>query len=811
MKHLVFLGALTASLFLGSCGKLPVRSRESFNDNWKFHPGDITGGEKPGFTDTEWRVLDVPHDWSIEGKFDINNPATPGGGALPGGIAWYRKSFEMPSAAKEKKVYIDFDGIYRNAEVWINGHSLGMRPNGYISCRYDLTPYLVFDHKKNVIAVRVDNSKQPNSRWYSGSGIYRNVWLVTANNLHIDHWGTFVTTPRVSKDSASVSITSIIKNENIKDEEFEIRTTLFTADSSRAGFDAKPMKLEANSNGQISQQITIPGPKLWSVDHPVLYRAVTQIYKKKKLIDEYITPFGVRYFSFDADSGFSLNGKRMKIFGVCNHHDLGALGSALNLRALERQLDMLKKMGCNGIRTSHNPPAPELLDLCDRMGFIVIDEAFDMWKKPKNPYDYHLDWDKWHARDLEDQLLRDRNHPSVFVWSIGNEIREQSYFPDGKEYPVDSSGLAIARELAGIVHKLDPTRPVIAALDQVEGKTNPVIQSGALDIIGYNYRHLVWKDAQRKWGKKPFIVTEAASAFESRGDYHMPSDKILRAGTSNQNLSEDFTASSYDNYSAVWGSTHEESLKEFFRLPFVAGTFIWTGWDYLGEPTPYTWPSRSSYFGLIDLAGFPKDAYYLYQSVWTKKPVLHLFPHWNWKNGQVIDIWAYYNNADEVELFLNDRSIGIRKKEHGDMHVMWRTIFEPGKITAVSRRNGKTVLTQEIRTSGEPFRIILSSDRKSIHKDGKDLAFVTVKILDDEGNLVPYASNLVKFSCTGEGVIAGVDNGFQASHDSFRAGSGKAYNGMCMLIVQSTRNGGKAKITATSEGLKEASLDIDVE
>jgi beta-galactosidase len=291
----------------------------------------------------------------------------------------------------------------------------------------------------------------------------------------------------------------------------------------------------------------------------------------------------------------------------------------------------------------------------------------------------------------------------------------------------------------------------------------------------------------------------------------MPSDKILRAGTSNQNLSEDFTASSYDNYSAVWGSTHEESLKEFFRLSFVAGTFIWTGWDYLGEPTPYTWPSRSSYFGIIDLAGFPKDAYYLYQSVWTNKPVLHLFPHWNWKNGQVIDVWAYYNNADEVELFLNDRSIGIRKKEHGDMHVMWRTIFEPGKITAVSRRNGKTVLTQEIKTAGEPFRIIMSSDRKSIHKDGKDLAFITVKILDDEGNLVPYASNLVKFNCTGEGNIAGVDNGFQANLDSFRASSGKAYNGMCMVIVQSAGNSGKVKTSASSEGLKEASLEIDVE
>jgi beta-galactosidase len=309
----------------------------------------------------------------------------------------------------------------------------------------------------------------------------------------------------------------------------------------------------------------------------------------------------------------------------------------------------------------------------------------------------------------------------------------------------------------------------------------------------------------------PFMATEAASAFESRGDYHMPSDKILRAGNGKQNRFDDFTASSYDNYSAFWASTHEESLKEFFRLPFMAGIFIWTGWDYLGEPTPYWWPARSSYFGIIDLAGFPKDAYYLYQSVWTNKPVLHLFPHWNWKNGQVIDVWAYYNNADEVELFLNDRSIGIRKKEHGDLHVMWRTIFEPGKITAVSRRNGKTVLTQEIKTAGEPFRISLSADRKSMHKDGKDLTFITVKILDDDGNMVPYATNLVKFSCTGEAVIAGVDNGFQANVDSFRAKSVKAYNGMCLVIMQSSTHSGTAKVTATSEGLKEASVEVNVE
>ncbi len=811
MRKVCWLFAIAWIFVMISCSPGSVREKASFNEAWKFHLGDTAGADQLNFDDSHWRKLDLPHDWSIEGKFDRHNPASPGGGALPGGVGWYRKSFEMPSRAKGKKIFIDFDGVYKNGEVWINGHYLGIRPNGYISYGYDITPYIKFDHEKNIISVKVDNSKQPNSRWYSGSGIYRNVWLITVNEVHIARWGTFVTTPDVNRDSALISLSCLVQNESSKEEKVEIRTTLYNADSMQVAVAHQPLVIAPGKNADISQQVYIRKPKLWSVTSPVLYKAVTRIYRDKKLLDEYETPFGIRYFSFDANKGFMLNGQSMKIYGVCQHHDMGALGAAIHVRALERQLQMLKEMGCNGIRTSHNPPAPELLDLCDRMGFVVIDEAFDMWKKPKNPFDYHLDWDKWYRQDLQDQVLRDRNHPSVVTWSIGNEIREQSYYPDGREYPPDSTGLSIAPELAGIVHKLDPTRPVIAALDQVDGKSNAVLESGAPDIIGYNYRHPFWKSVHRKWGNKPFMATEAASAFESRGDYHMPSDVIKRAGMGNQNLSPDLTASSYDNFSAVWASTHEESLKEFFSLDYMAGIFIWTGWDYLGEPTPYWWPARSSYFGIIDLAGFPKDAFYLYQSVWTNKTVLHLFPHWNWKTGQTIDIWAYYSNADEVELFLNERSLGVRKKQGNQMHVMWRTTFEPGKLTAVSRKNGKTVLTREIKTAGEPFRVVLSADRDTIRKDGRDLSYITVKILDDDGNLVPYASNLLKFKCTGEGSFAGADNGFQADTTSFGSDTRRAYNGMCMMIVRSGRKSGKMKVEVTSLGLKPGEMDISME
>jgi beta-galactosidase len=780
-----------------------------FDEGWHFHLGDVPGAENTAFNDAAWRRLDLPHDWSVEGKFSKDNPATPEGGALPGGIGWYRKTFTIPAADKNELFYIDFDGVYQKSTVWINGHQLGFRPNGYISFRYELTPYLNFGGS-NVIAVKVDNSVQPNSRWYSGSGIYRNVWLVkTSKVAAVQHWGTYFTTSNVSDTSATVNAEITVKAHG-----YEVETAIYDADGKKVNPTPSHRRItnvvlarpDTNSVHVVHQTYHISNPKLWSTDRPYLYTAVTHVYSingnsgQKKLEDDYTTTFGIRYFNFDPDKGFSLNGKPMKILGVCDHHDLGSLGAAINTRALERQLQMLKAMGCNGIRTSHNPPAPELLDLCDKMGFVVMDEAFDCWEWKKVKYDYHLYFKEWHKRDLEDQILRDRNHPSVIIWSIGNEIPQQS----------DTSALRVAPELAAIVHSLDRTRPITTANDRPD-TSNKIIKSGAIDLIGYNYHEYNYATFHDRYPGKKFIATETTSGLEMRGHYDMPSDSIriwppqwdkpFKGDSGNR-------VSAYDNVRPPWGSTHEATWKVMKKYDFLSGMFIWTGWDYLGEPTPYSWPSRSSYFGIIDLAGFPKDIYYMYQSEWTDKPVLHIFPHWNWTQGKLIDVWAFYNNADEVELFLNGKSLGVKKKQGDDLHIMWRVKYEPGTLKAVSRKDGKVVLTREIHTAGPAAKIELIADRKDIKADGKDLSFITVKVLDKYGNLVPDANNLVNFKLSGPGFIAAVDNGDETSHDPFKADYRKAFNGLALAIVQTRKKEGEIKITATSAGLAPATVTL---
>ncbi|HEY9003159.1 MAG TPA: beta-galactosidase GalB [Mucilaginibacter sp.] len=774
------------------------RSRMDFDKGWRFHLGDIKGAEKTDVKDADWRALDLPHDWSIEGKFAKDNPATPDGGALPGGIGWYRKSFTVPAASKDKKVYIDFDGVYEKSTVWINGHELGFRPNGYISFEYDLTPYLKFGGN-NVIAVKVDNSVQPNSRWYSGSGIYRNVWLVTTNKVAIDHWGTFITTPEVNDQFAVVHVQTHVKNTTENPAKVVLATTIYNP-SGKAVLTLNSAEADVTKSNYIAQEIKINNPVLWSIEHPALYKVVTKVMVGKAAVDEYTTPFGIRYFNFDADKGFSLNGKTVKILGVCQHHDLGSLGTAINYRALERQLQMLKDMGCNGIRTSHNPPAPELLELCDKMGFVVMDEAFDCWEWGKVKYDYHLFFKEWHKRDLQDQVLRDRNHPCVVMWSIGNEIPQQG----------DTSALRIAPELASIIHNLDTTRPLTSANDRPD-TSNKIIKSGAIDLLGYNYHEFDYAKFHIRYPGRKFIASETTSGLETRGHYDMPSDSIRRWPTSRDyktkaKMNADHTVSAYDNVSPPWGSTHEETWRVMKKYDFLSGMFIWTGWDYLGEPTPYGWPSRSSYFGIIDLAGFPKDVYYMYQSEWTDKTVLHILPHWNWEPGKTVDVWAYYNHADEVELFLNGKSLGTKKKEGDDLHVMWRVKYEPGTIKAVSRKDGKVVLTREIHTAGKPAKIQLIADRKNIKADGKDLSFITVKILDKDGNVVPTADNLVDFKINGNAFIAGVDNGSETDLDSFKASSRHAFNGLALAIVQTKQKVGAITFTAVSKGLQSATV-----
>ena len=801
-RNIVRLGLCVVCLLVAQvCFANPRPGRRvSFNHDWRFQPGDVANGQNASLNDAQWRQLDLPHDWSIEGEFSEKHPAGTGGGALPGGLGWYRKTFTLPASARGKVVLVEFDGVYRNSEVWINGHYLGKRPYGYSSFAYELTPHLSYGPKANVLAVKVDNSQQPNSRWYSGSGIYRNVWLTTLDPVHVEHWGTYVTTPEVNEQTATVAIKTKVKNRSQSATPVSLTTIILDANGRDLARVTDENIAAKDSQAEVSQTLTVTSPRLWSDERPYLYKVVSQLEQGGRVVDRYETPLGIRTFRFDVDKGFFLNGKPVKIRGVCNHHDLGSLGAAVNTRAIERQLEMLKAMGVNGIRTSHNPPAPELLDLTDRMGFIVMDEAFDVWKKEKTKFDYHLDWDEWHKRDLEDMVLRDRNHPSIFIWSIGNEVAEQwNDSPDAGR---------ISKQLVAIVRNLDKTRPITAACNSVR-EQNSLLTDGDLDLVGTNYDHNKIPQLQKMFPGRPIIGTETTSALATRGSYDMPSDQIRRWPRRWDEVfkdgNPDFTCSAYDNVSAPWGSTHEETWKIAKKHDFFSGMFIWTGWDYLGEPTPYPWPSVSSYFGIIDLAGFPKDTYYMYQSEWTNKPVLHLFPHWNWKAGDKIDVVAYFN-ADEVELFLNGRSQGTKRKQADELQVFWRLPYEPGVLKAVSRKNGRVVLTREVRTASEPARIELVPDRKVLKADGVDLSFVTVKIVDRSGTVVPFADHLIKFEVTGEASIAGVDNGYQASHESFKGKQRKAYHGMALAIVQTKQKPGRIVLKASSNNLPPASV-----
>lgn len=840
-------------LILGGCTsaeRVTDSRRQDFTAGWTFHLGDDSAASRPDYDDTAWRILNLPHDWAIEGEFSRDNPSGTGGGALPGGIGWYRKTFTVDKADEGKRLYIDFDGVYMNSEVFINGHSLGVRPYGYVSFSYDLTPHIKWGGK-NVVAVRVDNAEQPNSRWYSGCGIYRNVWLTKLNPVHIAQWGTFITAEDVSKNSARLNIRTKIQydvaaqlqdsvkqadgtyvvfdSEIVPLADVVLQSRLMDAEGHVVGEVASELQVIPACPNEVEQEIVVKTPNLWSVNTPYIYKVHSILIDKTtgKVLDNYCTNTGIRTFRFDAQKGFILNGERLKINGVCMHHDLGCLGAAVNIRAIERQLEILQEMGCNGIRCSHNPPSPELLDLCDRMGFIVMDETFDMWRKRKTAHDYSRYFNEWHERDLTDLILRDRNHPSVFIWSIGNEVLEQ--WSDAKadtltleqanlilNFGHDQSMLAkegemsvnslLTKKLADMVKALDSTRPVTAGCNE-PNPNNHLFRSGALDLIGFNYHDDWFAGVPEKFPGKPFIVAESVSALMTRGYYRMPSDEtvICPERWDKPYFDDSFFCSSYDNCHVPWGNSHEGTMRHVKNNDFISGQYVWTGFDYLGEPTPYGWPARSSYFGIVDLAGFPKDVYYLYQSEWyPEKKVLHLFPHWNWTPGQDIDMWAYYNNADEVELFVNGESQGVRTKGKDDFHVVWRVRYEPGVVKVVSRKDGKTVLEKEIHTAGEPAQIRLTADRNEIKSDGRDLSFVTVEVLDKDGNLCPNADNQIMFDVQGAGFIAGVDNGSPVSMEKFKADHRKAFYGKCLVVVQSDGKSGGIKLTATSEGLKTA-------
>ena len=791
-----------SSLFLVimaiACGAT-AHERINFDKGWRFALADSVQMSALDYNDSKWHTLNVPHDWAIEGDFSASAPSGNSGGALPGGIGCYRKTFTVDNADKGKMMYIDFDGVYMNAKVWINGTLLGQRPYGYSSFRYDLTPYIIYGGK-NVVAVRVDNSDQPNSRWYSGCGIYRHVWLNKTAKIHVAHWGTHVV---AEGNKVKVDVTV----DNPDNAKFAVRNTLLDREGRVVG---KAMGIKS--------VIKVSKPKLWSCESPYIYTLRTEIVAGGKVVDTYETTTGFRTFKFDAAKGFSLNGKSMKINGVCQHHDLGCLGAAINEDALHRQLRILKEMGTNAIRCSHNPPAPELLAMCDTMGFIVMDESFDMWRRRKTQNDYARFFDEWAERDLTDLVLRDRNHPSILMWSIGNEVLEQWSSADADNLTAEQANLILnaghdastlahgeelsvnsilTRNLCAIIRRYDTTRPITAGCNEPDPK-NHLFKSGALDIIGFNYHHQWVKDVPKNFPGQPFIFSESVSALQTRGFYMMPSDKVYKAPVEWWLPYQDpsFQCSAYDNMHASWSSTHEETWDVVKHNDFVGGQFIWTGFDYIGEPTPYGFPARSSYFGLIDLAGFPKDTYYMYQSEWTDKQVLHLFPHWNWLEGQDIDMWCYYNNADEVELFINGRSQGVKaKKDSHEYHLMWRVKFEPGEVKAVARKDGKVVADKVIRTAGAPAALSLTADRTHFGKNpnGDNLAFITVEVVDKDGNLCPRAEDQIFFDVEG-GRIVGTDNGNPVSMERFKEPKRKAFNGKCLVVVAT--DGGDVKLKA---------------
>ena len=812
-----------------------VRERISWNKDWRFTLSNASADYSAlDNDDSAWRTLTLPHDWSIESDFSADYPATPNGGALPGGIGWYRKSFFLPEADAGKKVYVDFDGVYRNSEVWINGHKLGFRPNGFISFRYDMTPYLNYGDQANVIAVRVDNGDQPNSRWYSGSGIYRNVWLVKTNSIHVDHWGTHVHDMLIKANEATFSLEVKVRNDLGDGEQVDVSTTVYDPAGQASVSRQASVSVNGADLGIIDQDFSVPDPQLWGIDSPALYTAITELKVRGKVVDRYVTTFGLRSFRWDSATGFYLNDQPLKVKGVCLHHDLGCLGTAINKRALERQLEIMKGMGVNAIRTSHNPPAPELLDLCDRMGLLVQDEAFDMWERRKTTYDYSQYFAEWHERDLEDQILRDRNHASVFMWSIGNEVLEQWSEADAMGLGIEAANLIlnagheedpsklkdaelshqslITRELAAIVKRLDSSRVVTAGNNEVK-PTNQLFRSDALDVLGFNYHEAYFAPFHENFPGKKLIVSESTSALMTRGNYEMPSDHIYVRPDSWDKPFEapEHLCSAYDNCHVPWGSTHEKTWHLVKTLPHVSGMFIWTGFDYIGEPTPYGWPSRSSFFGIVDLAGFPKDVYYMYKSEWTDETVLHLFPHWNWKEGELVDVWAYYNHADEVELYLNGESLGKRSKTDGTYHVVWQVPFTPGTLKAVSRLNGKDVLTKEIHTAGEPAKLVLTPDRVNIHADDTDLSFVTVDVYDADGNLVPNATPLIHFTVDGVGEIVGTDNGNPNDPNSLSKPDRQAYYGKALAVVRNKGGKGEIKLTAQADGLPVATATIQAD
>ncbi len=738
--------------------------------------------------------------------FRENSPAGSGAAYLDGGVGWYQKTFKLAQAEYGQRIFIAFEGVYENSEVWINGHFLGKRPNGYIGFEYELSPYLYWDGRDNLLSVKVNNKNQPNSRFYSGSGIYRDVKLISRNPVSIGTNSTFIRAGQLSEKRAVVDLSLEIEHNLEESKKITLLTEVLSAQGAVVASERTMLSAVKAGLYSIAQQIVLENPVLWGIENPYQYTAKIKLIVDGRVLDEQLTKFGLRNFSFDQQRGFILNGRQLKIRGVCLHSDLGALGMAFNTSAALRQLRIMKAMGVNGIRTSHNPAAPAFLDLCDSLGFVVMSETFDVWKGHKNPYDYHLYWDEWYKRDFVDHVKRDRNHPSLFIWCLGNEAQEQ--------WHSKADGTAIPIALAAIVDSLDGTRPTTIANNELS-KANPVLMSSAVDLIGYNYNHKKWASFPQDHPGKKFIVTESTSALESRGTYDLVPYDSSRMWPERWDIpfsggNEDRNISAYDNVFTPWGSNHQTSLRLMERYDHIAGMYVWTGFDYLGEPTPYTWPARSSYFGIVDLAGFPKDVYYLYQSVWTEKPILHVLPHWNWKQGDRVDIVVYFNQADRVELYLNGKKIGEQSRDPDRYDLVFKAVeFEPGEIEVISFQGGKKLLSKTIRTAAKAHRIQLSSENLTFNSANKELSFVHAYIVDEFGTIVPDADDKIEFEVKGDAAkIVATDNGNTTDLTSFQSASRNAFHGKALAIVTS-KNKVKIQVRAKSEGLISGDIQLE--
>lgn len=819
------------------------RTRESFNLDWKFvkyfNASDeaVTTDKEPenlqlpSVKTDDWRSLDLPHDWAIEGPFhdSLENNT----GLLPWkGIGWYRKNFTVSDNDKGKRIYVDFDGAMAYAKVWLNGKYVGGWPYGYTSFRLDLTPYINFG-KENLIAVRLD-TKNWDSRWYPGAGIYRNVWLVKTSQLHIANNGVFCTTPEIKKEKGILSVQAEIESHLADPIPVSVKAVVYKLNEKFEPIEAPVAEsmvatatVEGLKDHTFRLDIPVKNPVLWDVFNPELYRVAVIVMQGTTVTDRYETNFGFRTLNFTAHDGFLLNGKRVEIRGVCNHHDLGALGAAFNTRAAQRQLEILKEMGCNAIRTSHNPPAPELVDLCDKMGFLIQVEAFDVWITPKKRKDYNLLFYAWHDEDLKAMVRRDRNHPSVFMYSTGNEVNDQNK-------------PALSESLRAIVISEDNTRPVTVGCNWDESGTNGFQKT--LDVFGINYR-LYRYDAffsSKDNVNLPLVSTESASTVSSRGEYFFP----VVQGNLNKNLPGKgiFQVSSYDLAYPAWASTPDQQWTLLDKYPAALGEFVWTGFDYLGEPTPYSGdltgqgptsrryeetkkmledngvteiPSRSSYFGILDLAGFKKDRFYLYQSRWRPElPMAHILPHWNWpeRKGLVTPVHVY-TSGDEAELFLNGKSLGKKKKGQYEYRLKWDdVVYQPGELKVIAYKNGVKWAEDVVKTTEKASQLSATTDRSAIRADGTDLIYVTVRIEDKNRLLVPRSNNQLNFSIEGPGRIVATDNGDATSKELFQAKSKKAYNGMCLVIVAAEKGeSGSFTVKAEAKGLKTAIVKVEIE